>query len=192
MKKFSLVQRGKFRDENVRNQTNIEGFFGGRDSRLINPDYMGISEFEYGAVPKAYRRFMRNCDEYTLLNLKEEIGLENTNGVPFWVYVHSDDKDTLLESIADYIADLRDRDKVRKWRLKSWTDIDKHIHRLTFLDRPEKPSCNFWWCVDETSPSYVGDWFMFVGGMDRVNAFLYTLKYDHDNWWNNLPPEERG
>lgn len=52
-KHFWLIQRGSFRD--LKSATK---FLGGSPTHLINPDYMGAAEFEWGAIPRAYRRIM--------------------------------------------------------------------------------------------------------------------------------------
>lgn len=190
MRKFNLIQRGTFRDECVNNTNTIGGFFGGGHHNLVDPDYMGSSEFEYGAIPRAYRRFMQKRHDYRLVNLKEEMGLENVNGIPFWVYIHREDYGDFIVAFKDYIADLRDRNKIRSWHLKEATYIERHLDRLTFLGRPEMPRGNFWWCID-IREGYVGDWFLFLGAKDRVNALLHAFEHDYTNWWINLSDEDR-
>ena len=73
--KFWLIQRGKF-NNNIDTATS---FLGGRSECLIDPDYMGAAEFEWGAIPKAYRRILGQYDQYSL----HVTDLVTTGGVPF-------------------------------------------------------------------------------------------------------------
>lgn len=57
-KHFWLIQRGSFRALET-----AKKFLGGSFEHLIDPDYMGAAEFEWGAIPRAYRRIMGQYDQ---------------------------------------------------------------------------------------------------------------------------------
>ena len=53
--KFNLIQRGQFNRDG-------EGLTG--RTGVVDLDYMGSAEFEFGAIPKSYRRIMHEFDKY--------------------------------------------------------------------------------------------------------------------------------
>lgn len=124
---------------------------------------------------------MQSIDQYKMINLKDEIGLENVNGVLFWAFVRESEKSDFLETIKSYTDDLKARDKVRSWHLKEWTNMENHF--FTSDNTWDRPSTNFWFCIDPSNQYTVGDWFMFLGAQDRVNAFTDGIKFDYETWW---------
>ena len=53
--KFYLIQRGKFNKDG--------NGLTGRDG-VVDLDYMGSAEFEFGAIPRSFRRIMHDFDSY--------------------------------------------------------------------------------------------------------------------------------
>lgn len=186
--KFWLIQRGKFRDLAKANK-----FFGGSQEHLIDPDYMGAAEFEWGAIPKAYRRIMGQFDKYSL----HVTDLVTTGGVPFCVYCRDDRYAEILEAIKLYLKE--------DYRLKEWTNMHAHFtepkgdwekdHRKWQLQT------NFWWCIDtagieDKGPRgdelfTVGDWIAFTGATDRQRRFVEVIQHDHDEWWSKKTTAEQ-
>lgn len=182
--KFWLIQRGTFSK-----LSEATKFLGGSQQHLINPDYMGAAEFEWGAVPKAYRRIMGQFDKYSL----HITDLVTTGGVPFCLYCRDDRYEEVLEAIKLYLRE--------DYRLKEWTNMHAHFteprgdwdadHHKWQL------RTNFWWCIDVADDdddewsNHVGDWIAFTGATDRQNKFVEIIKRDHDEWWNKMDPAEQ-
>lgn len=186
--RFYLIQRGSFRDLDT-----ATTFLGGSSAHLINPDYMGAAEFEWGAIPKAYRRILGQYAEYSL----HVTDLVTTGGVPFCLYCRDDRYEVILEAIKYYL-------KVH-YRTKEWTNLSCHFKPLpedadewSKDHRKYELKTNFWWCIDVASKELknswdnpVGDWVAFTGAQDRQDAFLRVISMDYNSWWINKPEEDR-
>lgn len=187
--KFWLIQRGKF-NNNIDTATS---FLGGRSECLINPDYMGAAEFEWGAIPKAYRRILGQYYQYSL-NVTD---LVTTGGVPFCLYCRDDRYDVILSAIKVYLKE--------HYQLKERSNMHAHFEPIP-TDKWEwsrkhhkyELQTNFWWCID-VSPieckrewdNPVGDWIAFTGATDRQNAFKRVMESDYLNWWMKKSEEDR-
>lgn len=183
MRKFDLVARAEFVKENI---TKLCTLF-----QLVRTDYMGAAEFEWGAIPRFYKRVMQRFGEYKMINLQDEIGLENVNGVPFWAFVRESEKEDFLIAIKSYTDDLKARDKIRSWHLHEWTNMEHHLWRDPEKNSWNRPSANFWFCIDPSDKFNVGDWFVFVGGEDRRKAFEACIQMDYYTWWMPISEEEK-
>lgn len=175
MRKFHLVGRAEFVKNSMGTQCSLFS--------LVRQDYMGSAEFEWGAVPRFYKRVMQKFDEYKLINLKEKIGLENVNGVPFWAFIRESEMEDFLIAIKSYTDDLKARDKIRSWHLKEWTNMENHLWRDPENNSWNRPSTNFWYCIDPSDRFNVGDWFMFIGAEDRKDAFMQSICFDYMTSW---------
>lgn len=177
-KHFRLVQRGSFR--NLKSATK---FIGGSCEYLIDPDYMGSSEFEWGAIPMAYRRIMGQYGEYGL----HVTDLVTTGGVPFCLYCMDGKYEQIFAEIKAYLKN--------PYPLKEWTNMDAHFTTECSFDvnhRKYQLRTNFWWCIDKSSADDdVGDWIAFVGAADRQNAFKRVIRNDYTNWWMKKSAAER-
>lgn len=184
--KFYLIQRGSFRN----NFDTATGLLGGRPDRLIDPDYMGSAEFEWGAIPRAYRRILGQFDKYSL----HITDLVTTGGVPFCLYCRDDRYEIILDAIKKYLKE--------DYRLKEWTNMGVHF-KPTPTDEwlrdhyKYQLRTNFWWCIDVASISnddkfnHVGDWIAFTGATDRQKAFTRIINQDYSTWWTEKPESER-
>lgn len=186
MKRFYLVARGRINPDAPSSASLISrrGF--------IDPDYMGAAEFEFGAIPRFYRRVMQRLYEYAIINLGETIGLYTSCDIPFWAFVNVQDIQDFTEAMKDYTDDLKARDRVRQWHLKEWTSIDEHFSSYSpgEVDFFPKKS-DAWFCIDQRDRWHVGDWFMFVGDESIKEGFLTRIRQDHTDWWLVLPEDER-
>ena len=184
--KFWLIQRGKFND-----LAKATKFLGGSQEHLIDPDYMGAAEFEWGAIPKAYRRIMGQFDKYSL----HVTDLVTIGGVPFCLYCRDDHYNEILEAIKVYLKE--------HYQLKEWSNMHAHFEPIPTGEWSRKHhkyelQTNFWWCID-VSPieckcewdNPVGDWIAFTGASDRQNAFKRVIQNDYDNWWSKKTPENQ-
>lgn len=167
-KYFWLIQRGSFRALDT-----AEKFLGGSSEHLIDPDYMGAAEFEWGAIPKAYRRIMGQYEQYSL----HVTDMVTTGGVPFCLYCADSRYDQILCEIKVYLKE--------HYPLKEWTNMETHFEAgCPFGEdyRRHQLKTNFWWCIDTTRyEEDVGDWIAFVGATDRQNAFKRVIESDYKN-----------
>ena len=184
--RFWLVQRGTFNS----NLTDATQFFG--HDGLIDLDYMGSAEFEWGAIPKAFRRIMGQRDQYALYITD----FETIGGVPFCVFCRKDRYDKVLDAIKKYLDG--------GYGLKEYSNMREHFKvsgRVSLTANKYTLRTNFWWCidkadigpdVDEDFDNLVGDWIAFTGATDRQKAFLRAIDSDYNNWWlKNYTEEER-
>lgn len=176
--KFWLIQRGKFRN-NLKEAT---GFLGPKPCNLIDPDYMGSAEFEFGAIPKAYRRIHGRFNKYKL----HITDLKTYGGVPFCLYCLDNHYEEILSEIKTYLE--------TDYRLKERSGMKSHFNNSSYykFDR----TTNFWWCIDSTTPDdddklSIGDWIAFTGATDRQKAFMRVLANDHKEWWESKTKEEQ-
>lgn len=177
-KHFWLIQRGSFRD--IKSATK---FLGGSFEHLIDPDYMGSAEFEWGAIPRAYRRIMGQYDKYSL----HVTDLVTTGGVPFCLYCMDSKYEQILAEIKAYLK--------KPYHLKEWTNMEAHFTTECSFGadhRKYQLKTNFWWCIDKSrADDDVGDWIAFVGATDRQNAFKRVIHSDYTNWWMKKSATER-
>lgn len=168
MNKFYLVQRGNWNTtinkENAKD-TNFTGMDG-----LIRLDYMGSAEFEWGAIPKAYRRILAEIDQYSVVVTP----FKNINGVPLCLYCRIDRAKETIQAIQSYIN--------KPWHLKEWIHLNDHMARADHNSIRE----NFWWAIENGI-----DWIAFFGVQDRIDIFNAVIKNSYENWWMKKTEEER-
>lgn len=175
--RFWLIQRGSFNNLQTATQ-----FLGGSATHLINPDYMGSAEFEFGAIPKAYRRILSQYDKYSM----HVTDLRSIRGVPLCLYCKEANYQRIIEAIKEYLD--------HRYKLKEWTNMEVHFkeEEQKYSASKHKLKTNFWWCIDVSrGDNDVGDWIAFLGAADRIKAFGRIIKDDYENWWMKKPEEER-
>lgn len=113
-----LVQRGKFGDRDYKQ---------GIDSILLF-DYMGSSEFEWGALPKSLGRIRDKIQLYGFIDT-------NINGKAITVFCSQDQK----SEVDEYLERL-----ANNCYLKEYSDFDNYV-----ADKPIfKSKTDFWWDID--------------------------------------------
>lgn len=164
-----LIQRGKWRNENT-NKLDIP--LTGHDG-LIDLDYMGSAEFEFGAVAYSMYRIMESFMERKLF----DSGIKTRNGLTLWIFCKESDYEAVRAEIAAFIE--------KPYQLKEWIHLDTKIREA----KPNKYEMdNFWWNIykrDET------DWMAFIGANDRMRAFFRTISHDYNEWWLKMPDDEK-
>lgn len=116
-----LIQRGRFNNRNFKK---------GIDS-IIAFDYMGSSEFEWGALPKSLKSIRENLNDYDDYEIK-------LNDKIITVFFHKKDKDDVIKIIKDLSEN--------KIHLKEYCDLSKWVnpHKcITYNCRSD-----FWWDID--------------------------------------------
>ena len=171
---FYLIQRGTF-------ATNPTGYFTGlfgsiNRGKLIDGDYMGAAEFEWGAIPNAYRRIMYHFNEYKL----HVTDLVTVRGVPFCVFCRDEYYPVVLEMIKNYIK--------KPYQLKEYSNLREHF---VTDDHRNAQNTNFWWCIDRRFDEGTGDWMAFTGAADRQNAFMKKITEDYQDWYMQMDEETR-
>jgi hypothetical protein len=103
---------------------------GDRLSRAVNMDYMGSAEFEFGALPKSFRRMQAGT---LVLRLFEDI---KENDVPLRVMSTMNVSD--FAEYGKHLMRLRGDDRMR---LKEWSDFNPNL-------RSRYGKTDFWWDVE--------------------------------------------
>jgi len=117
--KTTLIQRGKFEDRDFKN---------GIDS-ITNFDYMGSSEFEWGALPESLGKIRADIYSYTYMDvpMKDKV---------ITVFC----KDSQKSDVRDYLTNLAEN----KWRLQEYSDFDNYINPTEYF----KSRTDFWWDIE--------------------------------------------
>ena len=117
--------------------------------QLIDIDYMGSSEFEWGALPKALKRIRENFDSYTIIDSLRIDCREVT------IFCKVEQKEEVLEAVRG-LAD-------HKYRLKEFCDFE---HLVNGEDNVRN---NFWWDIDN-------DFMFWITDKEFTKDFIEALK----------------
>ena len=163
-----LVQRGIRREGDFKGLTGKDG--------LVDLDYMGSSEFEWGAIPRAFRRIMGQFSDYVF----HKTNLTNINNCPLWIYVRKEKVEDVENCIKEYLE--------KKYQLQEWIALEHHfdnkLNISSSFGRHFYLRFNFWWDIQN-------DWIAFVGADDVKEQYNMAINYDYRNWWLAKPEEER-
>jgi len=150
-----LIQRCKFKTEQ-----SIFDFSGsGLTSDVLSLDYMGASEFEWGAVPKSLDRILKNLDHYQVYNVDEVVDL---SGRPMMVLCQTE----LSDSVKTAALGLA----LGEYWLQERSELPDYIQGED--DIGEKVDTNFWWDIEH-------DYFIFFDNQELVLASLYNSRKKH-------------
>lgn len=130
-----LIQRGKvnkFGDE-----YNTYAVFD-----FVNLDYMGSSEFEWGALPKSLNHIYQNKDKFIL----KESDIQSADGRKLFLFCHKDNYDYVENTFKHHIEN--------NVRTKEYTDIKRAFKPLNEKDKSE---VNFWWDIEYCFMGILGD-----------------------------------
>ena len=164
-----LVQRGEIK------HGKFEGLMG--EKGLVELDYMGSAEFEFGAIPKAYIRIMGNYFDYVF----HKTSIVDVKGNPLWIYAHKSKLAEVEECIKAYAR------KPYPFELKEMSYMEYHLNErcLASLTSPAYYlRRDFWWDIQN-------DWMAFVGAKHVRQKFKKAIDYDCANWWLEMSDEER-
>jgi hypothetical protein len=151
-----LIQRGKFKDI-------LEDQIVGLDS-LISYDYMGSSEFEWGALPKSLKAMTSNWKDYIHFQVDS---IRDNDGNYLQVLCNK----TQAEEIKDVIIKLFD--KGCQIRLKEWSGMDAYLNPRSEDDL----KTNFWWDVtggDYTDRSPLNSWMCCFG--NDIRSLIIAIR----------------
>jgi len=126
MKNPFLIQRAKFENDN-----SCKGI----DS-IINLDYMGSAEFEFGVLPKSLKEIRANESDYVYL----DIPFGDKVFTMFCKASEKSDAKECLQGLIDSRFFLKEYSNINTWVKPSENDRDwqkKHPHNT-----------DFWWDID--------------------------------------------
>ena len=166
MANFWLIQRGIFRDTG----TSLTGSNG-----VVSLDYMGSAEFEWGAIPKAYRRMMYHFSEYEVFHTE----VFTPEHEELMLFCKKDCATEVIQSIRHFIS--------LPYPLKEATDLEKVPKAKKEDTSYNRRRSNFWWCID-IKETY-GDWMAFLQPQSKL--FTEAVQNDYQNWWLKKSLEER-
>ena len=165
MANFWLIQRGTFRETGK--------FLTGKDG-IVSLHYMGSSEFEWGAIPKAFRRLMYHFSEYEVFNT----GIYTPENDELMVFCKKSCSTEVIQSIRQYID--------KPYHPKEYSELEKVPKAKKEDTSYDGRRSNFWWCIDIKS---YGDWMAFL--QPHSEKLLEAVKNDYQEWWLAKSPEER-
>ena len=165
MANFWLIQRGTFREKGK--------YLTGSDG-VVSLDYMGSAEFEFGAIPKAYRRLMYHFSEYEVFNT----GIYTPEKDELMVFCRKSCSTEILYAISQYIE--------KPYHLQEYSELEKVPKARKEDTTYDCRLSNFWWCIDIKS---YGDWMAFLEPHSKL--LTEAIKNDYVDWWLTMTPEKR-
>ena len=125
-----LIQRGSFRDTKEEDIVGLDS--------LISYDYMGSSEFEFGALSASLKRMTATWDQYEWFPMTD---IKDADGQVLYVLCRSSQKDEVIKVVKAYAQE-------EPHTLKERVGLCNYIHCQSEYDL----RINFWW--DVTSEDY--------------------------------------
>ena len=165
MSNFWLIQRGTF-NKAGKSLTGSNG--------VVSLDYMGAAEFEWGAIPKSYRRILYHFTEYEVVGT----GIYTPEHDELMVFCKKDSETKIIEAIRQFIK--------KPYPLKEYSELEKVPHAKKGDKSFNGRQTNFWWCID-IDPC--GDWMAFLAS--SRTCFDTAINNDYKFWWLAKTPEER-
>ena len=160
---FYLIQRGEFNQDG-------EGLTG--KTGVIDLDYMGSAEFEFGAIPKSFRRIMHDFNNY----IYTPTGIYTKENNELILFSNQGLTDEILEGLNFFINN--------PYHLKAYSELEK-IPNSSIKDTGfNKLRTNFWWCIE-----FNKDWMAFLNFNRKL--FEKGINNDYNNWWLKKSEEER-
>jgi hypothetical protein len=180
MGKLYLIQRGTFK-ENISKDIVLCQL-----GNIVNWDYMGAAEFEFGAMSKAYTRILKDLDKYDFFFTDKK---SLTNNKRLVLFCRKDRYDKVMEELELYIKE--------GYQLKEFSGIREHFStnvcqfNLDFSQR-----FNFWWSYnvtfDEKNPELLGDFIMYLDSDDNEKTDMIKKSFDAlKDYWNSLSKDEK-
>lgn len=136
------IQRGKF--ENNEEKKGIDS--------LLSFDYMGSSEFEWGALPSSLKRVRENLSNY----VQFQYSLTKHPTKIITVFCKKEQQ--------DFIGDILEKLAINKISLQEFSAFDKYIKDDGYF----KDKFDFCWDIDQ-------DWFFWKSNPEFDSKFKTTL-----------------
>lgn len=161
--KFDLIQRGQFKKDGQ--------MLMGKNG-VVDLDYMGSAEFEFGAVPRSYRRIMHDYNNYSCFNT----GIFTPENDELIVFCNKEISDEIIECLNFFVNN--------PYKLKEYSELDKIKTSKKNDESWNKRKTDFWWCID-----YGIDFMAFL--KSNIDKFSKGISYDYENWWLQKPESQR-
>ena len=143
-----LVQRGDFKEREEK--TGID--------RLITWDYMGSAEFEWGALPRAYKYIIDNKSQYQMYVMKN---MANRNGVPLCIFCKRDEHKKIIATLDEF--------RKKPYGLKEYISFAEEYKTPRYpIPGYDVIHDHFWFDIEN-------HFMWFFGANDRVNAFFDAI-----------------
>lgn len=177
MNNMWLIQRGKWNSNITEEDAKYTIIYG--NNGLINLDYMGSAEFEWGALPNSLTRIFDNFNDYDYF----VTDICNRNSVPFVLFCPKDKWHDYVDEIKRFID--------TKYRLKGRTGLFEHFYSHEQCKNMIYSHTSFWWNVENSAEDVAGDWMGFFGAVDRMKCFRNSIKYTYNTLWVSLSEKEQ-
>jgi hypothetical protein len=135
-----LIQRGKFKTTALNAITGIDS--------IIQWDYMGSAEFEFGALPESLKRIVKDCNNNK--NTWHPVTIRNQN---FTLLAKPED----IETIVPALNLLANKETKNQCYLKEYAGLDIYFDKEDDIFMIP----NFWWDVDN-------DWMLFPADKEEM------------------------
>jgi hypothetical protein len=135
---------------------------------------MGSAEFEWGAIPKAFRRIMYHFDEYSLI----ATGIFSPEGEELMLFCKKEYSDMILEMVKEFISN--------PYSLKEYSELEKIPVAKKGDASWRGRTTDFWWNIDIRE---YGDWMACMSS--KADLLVKILNSDHNDWWMMKSEAER-
>lgn len=164
MGNFYLVQRGAFCKEAFANAS-LTGCTG-----IVRLETMCSPQFTDGTIPKAFRRIMRNYDQYEVYST----GINTPDGEELKIFCRMDEAEATIQAIKDFIE--------VPWKLGD-------MALLSCVTKGVNLYTDFWWAVDFPAEGIFTDWMAFLSHDEE--KFKLAIDNDYTKWWLSMSEHER-
>ena len=164
MEEFYLIQRGVFHESDRKSLIGPGG--------VVRLYPMGSAEFEWGAIPRAYRRLMYHYKEYEIFNT----GIYTPEKEELIVFSKKDCASKVIQGIRLFIE--------QPYILKEKSELEKIPNAKRGDTSYNRRITDFWWCID-----LYGNWMALL--KPQYDLFKEAVESDYQNWWMKKTPEER-
>lgn len=152
MKRPYLIQRGSFKK--------ISGPATGFDM-LVNLDYMGSAEFEFGNIPNSMKRICERIEHIQMI----DTGFSSFDHLDLYVICVNDVKDLLQNYVEFLVTDhihLKERTNLKE-SINGIDSIGRHVRFDPYI------RTMFWWDIEN-------DWMLVLGESNAKNVVTGVKK----------------
>ena len=155
MSRPHLIQRGSFKKVDLKDITGLDS--------LIDYDYMGSSEFEWGALPKSLTQICEKWADYVYFAIED---IRDGDGQCLYVLCHKTQKDELTEAL--HLLFQKDC----PFRLKEHSGMYDYISCKSLYSL----KTNFWWDVTGEGGPFAPPSWMCCFGTEHIGKLITAVK----------------
>lgn len=161
--KFDLIQRGQFKKDGH--------MLMGKDG-VVDLDYMGSAEFEWGAIPRSYRKIMHDYTNYNYFNT----GIFTPENDELIVFCNKDISNEIIDGLHFFVNN--------PYKLKEYSELDNIKTSKKDDESWNRRRTDFWWCID-----FDVDFMAFL--KSSMDKFEKGISYDYENGWLQKSESQR-